>query len=94
MFGKKKDEVVKNVEFYEAPLTIERVLEAVRKKEIHEPNGCALVFAVTDAEGNIEMGGGGNPNHVVGIAVNLIQQAGRMADANKAKEEVVVEDAD
>ena len=74
MFGKKREEETKRIEFYEAPLTIERVLEAVRKKEIHEPNGCALVFAVTDAEGNIQMAGGGNPAHVVGIAVNLIQQ--------------------
>lgn len=94
MFGKKKESEVKNVEFYEAPLTIERILSAIRNHEVHEDRGCALVFAVTDAEGNIEMGGGGNPNHVVGIAVNLIQQAGRMADANKPKEEVVVEDAD
>lgn len=75
MFGKKKEsEVVKDVQFYEAPLTVERVLEAIRKREIHEANGCALVFAATDEEGNIQMAGGGNPAHVVGIAVNLIQQ--------------------
>ena len=87
MFGKKKESEVKNVEFYEAPLTIERILSAIRNHEVHEDRGCALVFAVTDAEGNIQMAGGGNPAHVVGIAINLIQQTKPEAKAIVKAEE-------
>ena len=81
MFGKKKEveaatpEVVTKV--VDAPLTLERVLEAVRNKEVHELNGGAIVFAYTTEDGEILMGGGGNPAHVLGIGVNLIQQTGR-----------------
>lgn len=93
MFGKKKEveavapEVVTKV--VDAPLTLERVLEAVRNKEIHELNGGAIVFAYTTEDGEILMGGGGNPAHVLGIGVNLIQQTGRVPEKKNDEQEVI-----
>lgn len=93
MFGKKKEleavtpEVVTKV--VDAPLTLERVLEAVRNKEVHELNGGAIVFAYTTEDGEILMGGGGNPAHVLGIGVNLIQQTGRVPEKKNGEQEVI-----
>lgn len=93
MFGKKKEleavtpEVVTKV--VDAPLTLERVLEAVRNKEVHELNGGAIVFAYTTEDGEILMGGGGNPAHVLGIGVNLIQQTGRVPEKKNDEQEVI-----
>lgn len=77
------------IKVVDAPLTIERVLEATRSGELSAEDGCALVFAVTDKDGNIQMGGNGSTGHVIGIAVNLIQQTGRVPEKKNDEQEVI-----
>ncbi len=94
LFNKKGSEAVveepkTEVKVVEAPLTIERVLEATRSGELSAEDGCALVFAVTDKDGNIQMGGNGSTGHVIGIAVNLIQQTGRLPEKQNGEQEVI-----
>ena len=94
LFNKKGSEAVveepkTEIKVVDAPLTIERVLEATRSGELSAEDGCALVFAVTDKDGNIQMGGNGSTGHVIGIAVNLIQQTGRIPEQKNGESEVI-----
>lgn len=94
LFNKKGSEAVveepkTEIKVVDAPLTIERVLEATRSGELSAEDGCALVFAVTDKDGNIQMGGNGSTGHVIGIAVNLIQQTGRIPEKANGEQEVI-----
>lgn len=58
-------------------VTPERIIDAFQSGELKPQLGCAMFFVQTEKDGSIRMVGGGNKDHIIGVAVNLIQQTGR-----------------